>query len=298
MAMMNRGLVSWSLGIGSVLLPAIHTQAEQFTPTRYTVTLEGTTGKPDVVLIPGLSSSREVWAEEVKKLSPNYRLHLLQLNGFAGQPAGPNAKGDILPGVVEELHRYIKTLEIKPVVVGHSLGGLLSLMLSEKHPNDVQKMVIVDALPFYGVTIDPKMTVESIKPRAQQMRAFFATQTPAMREAGAAQVAQMLVTDPAGRKLAAQNVKDSDPAVFAEAMYEDLTTDMRPAIASIHTPTVVLFADEEQPKGQEPTVAQRLYDDAYKLMPNVKVQRIENSKHFIQLDQPEKLHAAIEAFLK
>ena len=61
-------------------------------PTRFTVIDEGTVGKPDVVLIPGLGSSRAVWDGEVKLLAPNYRLHLVQVDGFAGAPAGANSR--------------------------------------------------------------------------------------------------------------------------------------------------------------------------------------------------------------
>jgi pimeloyl-ACP methyl ester carboxylesterase len=64
----------------------------KFVPTRFTVVDEGTAGQPDVVLIPGLSSSRAVWEAEAKLLAPNYRLHLVQVDGFAGAPAGPNAR--------------------------------------------------------------------------------------------------------------------------------------------------------------------------------------------------------------
>ncbi len=102
-----------------------------FVPTRFTVVDEGTVGKPDVVLIPGLSSSRSVWDAEAKLLAPNYRMHLVQVDGFAGAPAGVNATGPMLPGIVEELHGYIAAAGMKPVVVGHSLGGLLALMLAD-----------------------------------------------------------------------------------------------------------------------------------------------------------------------
>lgn len=92
---------------GILLLCAPSTaQVKAALPTRFTVVDEGTEGKPDVVLVPGLTSSREVWAGEAKRLAPNYRLHLVQVNGFAGQAAGPNATGEILPAIVDELHAY------------------------------------------------------------------------------------------------------------------------------------------------------------------------------------------------
>src|ERR1700722_7905046 len=58
--------------------------------THITIVDGGTAGKPDVVLIPGLGSSRAVWDAEAKLLTPNYRLHLVQLNGFGGAPVGGN----------------------------------------------------------------------------------------------------------------------------------------------------------------------------------------------------------------
>jgi hypothetical protein len=112
-------------GVALLVMPAgaAVTNAAAFAPTRFTVVDQGTVGKPDVVMIPGLASSRAVWDAEAKLLAPNYRLHIVQVNGFAGAPAGANAAGEILPGVVEELHQYIKAGMMKPVVIGHSLGG-------------------------------------------------------------------------------------------------------------------------------------------------------------------------------
>ena len=133
--------------------------ATGFSPTRFTVQDQGSVNKPDVILIPGLASSRAVWDVEAKFLAPNYRLHLVQIDGFAGAPAGANAAGPILPGVVEELHQYIVAGKLHPVVIGHSLGGLITLMLAAAHPEDVKKIVIVDSLPFYGLVFDPNATV-------------------------------------------------------------------------------------------------------------------------------------------
>src|SRR5260370_23440448 len=75
-------------------------------PTRFSVVIQGAApGKgADVILIPGLASSRNVYASEAKLLNSTYRLHLIQIAGFAGEPAGPNATGPILSPVVEQLH--------------------------------------------------------------------------------------------------------------------------------------------------------------------------------------------------
>jgi pimeloyl-ACP methyl ester carboxylesterase len=285
---------------GILLLCAPSTaQMKSASPTRFTVVDEGTEGKPDVVLVPGLTSSREVWAGEAKRLAPNYRLHLVQVNGFAGQPAGPNATGEILPAIVEELHAYCAALNTKPAVIGHSLGGLLTLMLAAKYPNDVNKIVIVDSLPFFGMMFGPQMTPEMIKPQAEQMRDKIEKQDQDKdkRRASAERAAETLALNPEGRMLVEKNSEDSDAHVVAEGMFEDLQTDLRPELAKINTPALLLYPVDPALKVNGTQKVDELYQGAYKPMPNVIVLRVDGSRHFIMLDQPEKFDEFVEEFL-
>ena len=289
--------------VGGILLLCAPSQVKPKAdvPTRFTVVDQGTVGKPDVVLVPGLTSSREVWAGGAKLLAPNYRLHLVQVNGFAGQPAGANATGDILPGIVDELHTYCETLSSKPVAIGHSLGGLLTLMLAAKYPTDVKKIVIVDSLPFLGMLFGPQMTPAMIKPQAEQMRDKLEHQDADKRKTSAKQTAERLVLNPEKRPLVENNSEDSDAHVVAEATFEDLQTDMRPDLAEIKVPALMLYPFDPTLKVGG-TAATRdideLYEGAYKPMPNVTTVRVDGSRHFIMLDQPEQFDGLVEGFLK
>ncbi|HXM13367.1 MAG TPA: alpha/beta hydrolase [Terriglobales bacterium] len=305
--MMMTKLMQWmatmTFVVGGILLPCAPSQAQvkAAAPTRFTVVDEGTKGKPDVVLVPGLTSSRKVWAGEAELLAPNYRLHLMQLNGFAGQPAGPNATGEILPAIVDEMHAYCETLRAKPVVIGHSLGGLLALMLAAKYPADVTKIVIVDSLPFLGMMFGPQITPATIKPQAEQMRDKLEQQDADKQKASAKQTAEKLVLNPEGRTLVENNSEDSDTHVVAEAMYEDLQTDMRQGLAEIKAPALMLYPFDPTLKVSGAAATRdvdELYQGAYKSMPNVTTVRVDGSRHFIMLDQPEKMDGLVEAFLK
>jgi pimeloyl-ACP methyl ester carboxylesterase len=269
-----------------------------FVPARFTVTDAGTVGKPDVLLIPGLASSKSVWDAEAKLLAPNYRLHILQVDGFAGVPAGANATGEMLPEVVEELHEYIAHAGIKPVVVGHSLGGLWALMLAAKYPADARKLVIVDTLPYYAVLFNPAATLETVKPMADAMKAQLlavpADQYAAMQ---GPMMAAMAKSD-AGRKAATDSGLASDRAVVTEAIYEDLLTDMRPELGKIETPTLVLYEYDASTKTPPAEAYESLVKDGYKAMPHVTLVRVEDSRHFIMYDQPAKLDEALEGWLK
>jgi len=269
-----------------------------FVPTRFTVTDAGTVGKPDVVLIPGLASSKAVWDGEVKLLGPNYRLHVLQVAGFAGAPAGPNAAAGMLPGIVEELHGYIAAAGMKPVVVGHSLGGLLAMMLAANYPGYMRKMVIVDTLPFYALLFNPAATLDAVKSMAGAIKAEMTTMSAEDYAAGEKTMLPGMAISEAGQKAAYASSIESDRAVVAEALYEDLLTDMRGEVGKIQTPALVLYEYDATSKMPDPAVYEGMMQDGYRPMPHVTLVRVEGSRHFIMYDQPGKLDAALEGWLK
>jgi pimeloyl-ACP methyl ester carboxylesterase len=269
-----------------------------FAPARFSVVDQGKVGKPDVLLIPGMSSSRAVWDAEATLLAPNYRLHLVQVNGFAGAPAGPNASGLMLAPIVEELHAYIVANKMHPVLIGHSMGGLLTLMLAGRHPEDVRKIVIVDALPFASVLIDPAATSESMMPQTEAIKQQMMALPPDQYAAMQPMMAARMVKNPDAQKLVAANFVASDRGVAVEAMQEDLQTDLRANVASIKTPALVLYAYDPAALQPDAATYEATVQAAYKTMPNVTLKRIDDSRHFIMYDQPEKFDAALESFLK
>lgn len=261
---------------------------------RFSVTVTGS--GPDVILIPGLGSSAATWDSTVDALKGQYRLHVLNLSGFAGEPAGANASGDILPAEVEALDAYIKANHLKnPAVVGHSLGGLLSLMLAKAHPEDAGQIVIADAFPFIGVIFNPQATVEAMKPTAAALRDGMEKAPADAFKAQQIQGAAGLVTSPENQKRVLDWSLASDRHVFAQAFYEDLTTDLRPDIAGIKTKTTLLYP---VPSGQPADRMDAFYKANYATMPNIRFTRIDNSRHFEMLDQPEAFNAALAAALK
>ncbi len=272
--------------------------------TRFTVTIEGqagTSAKPDapaILLLPGLTSGREVFDTEAAILAQTHRLYRVQLNGFAGQPAGPNASGAILDPVVEQLHQYILQNHLHPYVIGHSMGGLVGLMLAKAHPEDVRKLLVVDSLPFYALVFNPQATVATVEPQTKAMRDALLTTTAEAYAASAQRTATFLVNAPAGQKLVAAESIASDRRVTAQTMYEDMTTDLRPQLPTIKTPTVLLYPYDATLQGSNPAVVDTLYHSAYAGMPNLTFFRVDASRHFMQLDQPTVFDTQVQAFLR
>jgi pimeloyl-ACP methyl ester carboxylesterase len=283
-------LAALALAPAAVALPAASHAAEA--PARFSVTVEGSGA--DVIMIPGLMSPRSVWDDAVASLGGRYRVHLIQIGGFAGEPAGANAEGPLLEPIADALAAYIEDNRIeRPAVVGHSMGGLLGLMLAERHPELVGKLLIVDSLPFYSMLMSPTATPASVEPQAAAFRDGLAGMSD---EAFAAQQAasyrSLVATEAARPALIDQSAK-SDRKVAARAVYEVMTTDMRPKLAGIATPITVLYATNAYATD---ALVGPLFG-SFEAAAHARVMPIADSYHFIMIDQPEAFAAALKAFL-
>lgn len=277
--------------IGAAVDPA---EAQTFTPSRFSVEVRG--AGPDVILIPGLGSSREVWAAQAEQLAASHRMHLVQVSGFAGQPVGAPA-GQVIAPLVDELARYIEANGLeRPAVIGHSMGGLTGLILARRHPERVGRLLIVDALPFFSAMFGPQVTAATAEPQARAMRDQIAAMDDATFTAQQNMgVARLVKTEARRAEVVAWSVA-SDRATFAQAMYEAMTTDMRPEVASIQTPITVVYAYDAA-MGPEAAI-DGLYRGQYAPAAHVTFVRVDGSFHFIMYDQPAAFQAAVADFLR
>src|SRR5687768_10463178 len=79
-------------------------QSDVFISDRISVAARGS--GPDIILIPGLASSRDIWDDVAARLAGKYRLHLVQVRGFGAMRARGNSTGLVSAPVAEELARY------------------------------------------------------------------------------------------------------------------------------------------------------------------------------------------------
>ena len=202
---------------------------------------------PDVVFIPGLASSRATWKATAERLKAHYRLHLIQVAGFAGEPVRGNASGEVLAPTAEAIDAYLAQQHLTPAVaIGHSLGGTMLLYLAEHHGDHYRKVMMVDALPFYAVLMGgPMVTADSMKPMADRYRAM--TSAPPNMD----QMIARLVTAPADRAMVVAWGVASDHGTVNRALADDLTLDLRPGLAAISVPITLLYPDNT-PGGAPP----------------------------------------------
>jgi pimeloyl-ACP methyl ester carboxylesterase len=256
-------------------------------------------GSP-VILIPGLASPRAAWDGVSPELAKTHTVYLVQVNGFGGDDPRDNLKPGVLNGVVADLATLIAQEKLqRPAVVGHSMGGLVALMLAARHPDRVGRLMVVDALPWFGVLMAPpgsEATVATLAPQAARMRDAVAASygKPPSRAAAEANVAT-LTRNPEGRAKAIEWAMAADPRVTAQAMYEDLTTDLRPELKAITAPVTLVYAwNDQYPRKDR---ADAFFRSQYAALPRAAYVGIGDSAHFVMLDQPEAFRNALGMFL-
>lgn len=275
--------------------PVTAIQRAPFASDRLSVEVIGS--GPDVILIPGLASSREVWRPLATRLAATHRVHLVQLAGFAGEPWS-HGDGPFVAPEVEELARYIAETGLdKPAVIGHSMGGLSGLLLAQSHPDRLGRLMIVDALPFYSAMFGPAVTPDQARPFAAQASAAIRGADDAAFRSMQVQTAAGLARDPAMREAMVDWSMTSDRQAFAAAMTDVMTTDARPGLAGMTTPVTALYATDAE-GALPPAMAQGLWEREYAALPGVKLVRVDASRHFIMADQPARFDELVDEFLR
>ncbi|MFN3211891.1 MAG: alpha/beta fold hydrolase [Henriciella sp.] len=260
----------------------------------FTVSVTGS--GPDVILVPGLASSAAVWDATVAALSDTYTLHAIQVGGFAGAAPRGNADNEtILDDLAADLVAYANELEQPPALVGHSLGGLVTLKAALNSSADFERIVVIDVLPFFSVLMDDAATAETMTPIAAFMKASLLGQSDEIFAARQAEALSALVKSETDLQSALEWSLTSDRAVMAQAMSEVLVTDLREDISAITIPTTVIYARDPAISNMDNVEA--FYQDLYAPLPNGALIAIDDALHFVMLDQPETFLGGLETAL-
>ena len=250
----------------------------------------------DVILIPGLASSREVWLATADRLKATHRVHLVQLAGFAGEP-WTHGDGAFVQPEVEELARYIRQAGLnRPAVIGHSMGGLSALLLAQQQPGLVGRVMTVDSLPFYSALFGPTATAESARPFADQAAAMILGADEAAFRTQQTATAQTLSKTPSEQARIVAWSMASDRHAVAAALKDVMTTDARPGLAAMTTPVTALYAADAD-GGAPAAMADAMWKREYAALPGVTLIRVDGSRHFIMADQPQRFAELVDAFL-
>lgn len=270
--------------------------AERFELKGMLVERHGSGAKP-LVLIPGLASGGWVWQETVRELGSGYTIYVVTLPGFDGRPA---LAGDPFDNAKAALAELIAARKLaRPVLVGHSLGATLSIALAEDLPGALGGVVAIDGLPVFPRTEDmpPAQRAAMAEGVRRQMAAaagpaFAAQQRQYMRTIG--------LVDMGKADDVAMLTSRSDPIAVADYAASVMARDLRPGLANIRVPVLVLaptYGPDAVLTGMSGSDKVAYYRELMTGTSKLDVKPIDNARHFAMLDQPRAVNDALRQFL-
>jgi pimeloyl-ACP methyl ester carboxylesterase len=259
----------------------------------------GHAGDP-VVLLPGLTAGTWEWNDLIRRLVLRHTVYAVALPGFDGRPP---AAAPLFDRFTNDFWSFLTAQKIaRPVVIGHSLGGTLAILLGEQHSDRLRGIVAIDGMPIFpGME---RVTAEQRATGAQQAAAQIAAQTHQqlldyekgyMKSAGGVLDAQL------GDQLADLEAK-SDPATVAQWLKEDFSSDLRPGLGNVSVPLLEIAPYNAPDLANAPfsyTEDQKVqyYRALLNGAPRVQVVSVSPARHFVMFDQPDRVFTLIDAFI-
>jgi pimeloyl-ACP methyl ester carboxylesterase len=288
------GLVLALSPIVSTICPAADAAPAKFEAGSLLVERSGAKG-PAVILIPGLSSGAWAWRDTAPRLAKDHVVYVVTLPGFDGRAS---QAGATLESVQVDLLSLIEKHHLaKPALVGHSLGGTVSLAFAIQHSAKIAGVVTVDGLPVFPGT---ERTADR-KPMADGMRTQFAGQTREQFVAG--QQMYMRNIGVLDEKLAdelAALASRSDIGATADFAGQLMALDLRPQLGAIKVPVVSVSpfnAPDFARMGIDEAGKTGYYRSLLAGVEKLDVVSISPARHFVMFDQPEKFAAALDQAL-
>lgn len=232
-----------------------------------------------ILFFPGFACTGEVWEDTVSELSENYECHIFTFSGFG--KVAPIEK-PWLPKIKEGIVRYVEENNLRnPVIIGHSLGGVLGLWLASDDNHPYSKLILVDALPSTGALMMPDFKSENMvynNPYSKRILEMDAEEFSKM----ATQMASGMTLNIEKQTQIKEWMLQADRETYVYGYTDLLKLDLRDDISKITIPVTVLAATH--PYGKE--MAQSTYEVQYKNLKAYEIEFAEGSAHFIMYDRP------------
>jgi len=243
-----------------------------------------------VILLPGFITPGSMWDETIKNLKGSYESYQVSYAGFNGIDPIPMPWYD---AIKKELVVYIKSNKLTNLIlIGHSMGGNLAVDLAAELGDSVDRVIIVDALACMREVMMPGVPADALQYESPYNKQMLEATNEAFLKT-ATMMAQGMTTVAEKQEQIKSWILEADRKTFVYGYTDLLKLDLRPALASIKVPVLILGAPFPTKEVVVPN-----YEKQYANLTNKTLVIAPAGRHYIMFDQPEWLYNQINSFLK
>jgi 3-oxoadipate enol-lactonase len=241
---------------------------------------------PSLIFLHGIGGAARAWRGQLDYFKGRYHAVAWDMPGYGGSAPLPSVS---IPAFADALQDFLQQVgATKPVIVGHSIGGMIVQQLLANEPAIAHAVVLAQTSPAFG------------KPDGEWQKEFIdARLGPLDRGETMASLAPTVVAglvgddaDPDGIKLALDCMASVPEASYRAAMMSMLGFDLRNSLAKIAVPALVLAGtkDGNAPAPMVKKMASFISDATYV--------ELEGAGHLVALERPDAFNAVLDDFLR
>jgi 3-oxoadipate enol-lactonase len=246
----------------------------------------GNPGLPPLVFLHGIGGAARAWHGQLDFFKHRYRTIAWDMPGYGGSAPLPTVTIAALADALRDFLQQVGAM--KPILVGHSIGGMIVQQLLAKHPRIASAIVLAQTSPAFG------------KPDGDWQKAFIEARLgPLDRGETLAALAPSLVKELAGddpdiggMELACDCMASVPEATYRATMMSMLGFDQRNGLKDIVVPTLLLSGSKDK-NAPAPMMAKMA---TYIL--SARYFELEGVGHLANLEQPGAFNAALDSFLR
>jgi pimeloyl-ACP methyl ester carboxylesterase len=237
-----------------------------------------------VILLHGWLGSWGLWQETMAYLGRYYRTYALDFWGFG--ESGKKRDTYAVQDFVTLVDQFMERLGIAQApLVGHSMGGTVSLSVAIQNPERVNKVVVIGS-PIVGSSLAFPLKLAGYRFIANTIFSKMWAFRGAMKVAS-----PFICADPRFPRMMDQDLSKLTVESFLLSIASLRRADLRPMLPQLKIPVLGMYGDRDNivdPCQWQPLLAG---------VPHAKIVRWQRAQHFVMLDTPQDFMENLKTFL-
>lgn len=237
-----------------------------------------------MILLHGWLGSWGLWQETMAFLGTSYRTYALDFWGFG--ESGKKRETYAVSDFVSLVDQFMEQLGIiRAPLVGHSMGGTVSLLVAIQFPERVSKVAVVGS-PMAGSSLAPLLKLAGYRPIA-----FLLFNMMGVFRAGMRLYSPFICRDPRFPEMMDRDLSRTTLESFLRSIASLRRTDLRTRLSQVKVPALGIYGDKDvivHPLQWQPMQAG---------IPHSRIERFPEAGHFPMFEEPTAFSQKLKAFL-